>query len=338
MKKQFTILLIFIAYLLLPAFVHATSGACSWHDGVDCDRGWQADGRVYCNDSGWTDSMVYYDFMVMCKECNDYVFDEYSMRKRTAPHLLEEGQLNRSYRECIERNGGNYRYIDLLRICSNEQYKYYCPQNSREFYHRCIMDSHGRSMAYCVCNDGFYYESSSENCIKGEPPPSSMKMFLEGLEEASRILKSTLPSKNTVNSLTDIKHSIKEEAENKTLVCPSDYGLSIDKTKCIKIPENAHVVDSQTDAWLCNDGYKEKNNKCIKEYKSEIQEVKSQGNLLTYDNLIVKLSPEDMLNDYQQNESPVKESVNPLPVNIVGVKIKLFFNSLFNKLTNIFKF
>lgn len=65
-------LLVIIGGLLLtvPIFVSAVSGACSWHEGVDCDRGRQLDGTVYCND-GWTDSIALYDFMVECQN-KDY--------------------------------------------------------------------------------------------------------------------------------------------------------------------------------------------------------------------------------------------------------------------------
>ena len=54
---------------IIPFSAGATSGACSYHDGVDCSMGRQSSGKVYCND-GWTDSMVAYDFMIMCQNNN----------------------------------------------------------------------------------------------------------------------------------------------------------------------------------------------------------------------------------------------------------------------------
>ena len=57
---------IFILILFVPTIADATSGACSWHGGVDCSMGRQSNGKVYCND-GWTDSMASYDFMVKCE-------------------------------------------------------------------------------------------------------------------------------------------------------------------------------------------------------------------------------------------------------------------------------
>jgi len=51
--------------------------------------------------------------------------------------------------------------------------------------------------------------------------------------------------------------------------CDEGYVLSFNKKHCVKIPENAHAVDSPTDLWLCNDGYKEINNTCVPINKEE---------------------------------------------------------------------
>ena len=66
-KITIQITLFILVLLFIPISLNATSGACSWHDGVDCDRGRQTDGKVYCND-GWTDSMVQYDYMKECEQ------------------------------------------------------------------------------------------------------------------------------------------------------------------------------------------------------------------------------------------------------------------------------
>lgn len=52
---------------LLPNYVRATSGACSYHDGVDCSAGADWDGSVVCND-GWRDSSVSYSSSSTCTE------------------------------------------------------------------------------------------------------------------------------------------------------------------------------------------------------------------------------------------------------------------------------
>ena len=45
--------------------------------------------------------------------------------------------------------------------------------------------------------------------------------------------------------------------------CDEGYTLSLNKTACIKIPQNAHSADNGKDVWLCNDGYLEKGNSCV---------------------------------------------------------------------------
>ena len=63
-------LLLAIIFLFLFSFslfliTEATSGACSWHGGVNCSAGADWDGSVICND-GWRDSSVSYYSMVEC--------------------------------------------------------------------------------------------------------------------------------------------------------------------------------------------------------------------------------------------------------------------------------
>lgn len=60
----FTILLLGI--VVNPMDIHAASGACSSHSGVNCSAGADFDGSVICND-GWHDSSVAYSSMQSCK-------------------------------------------------------------------------------------------------------------------------------------------------------------------------------------------------------------------------------------------------------------------------------
>ena len=61
----------YISFLFCFSFffnleANATSGACSYHDGVDSSAGPDWDGSVICSD-GWRDSSVLYSEMKMCK-------------------------------------------------------------------------------------------------------------------------------------------------------------------------------------------------------------------------------------------------------------------------------
>lgn len=55
-----------LSLLLVPSLVGATSGACSYHGGVNCAAGADYDGSAICND-GWRDSSVSYADMTECK-------------------------------------------------------------------------------------------------------------------------------------------------------------------------------------------------------------------------------------------------------------------------------
>ncbi|MBD3330810.1 hypothetical protein GF354_04750 [Candidatus Peregrinibacteria bacterium] len=57
---------------------------------------------------------------------------------------------------------------------------------------------------------------------------------------------------------------------NKECDCKERYAPSLSKTKCIKIPEHAHEVDSDTDVWLCDDGYEEAGNSCVEIVEEEV--------------------------------------------------------------------
>ncbi|NJP03820.1 tetratricopeptide repeat protein, partial [Candidatus Gracilibacteria bacterium] len=45
--------------------------------------------------------------------------------------------------------------------------------------------------------------------------------------------------------------------------CDDGYGISLNGQYCVKIPDNAHYVESPTDVWLCNAGFKEVGNQCV---------------------------------------------------------------------------
>lgn len=76
MFRKFYALFLFV--LLLPLNAHAISGACSWHNGVNCPIGAGPGGKVVCND-GWINSSVYFSDTEECgseMKCPRYYPDE----------------------------------------------------------------------------------------------------------------------------------------------------------------------------------------------------------------------------------------------------------------------
>ena len=53
-------------FFVLPNLSYATSGACSYHGGVNCSAGASLEGKVVCND-GWVNSSVYYSDAQECE-------------------------------------------------------------------------------------------------------------------------------------------------------------------------------------------------------------------------------------------------------------------------------
>lgn len=131
----------------------------------------------------------------------------------------------------------------------------------------------------CYCKDGFEWNNSKTACIKKELPPVLEKIQKEDAQEKN-VLKcesgffkdsngECQPEIKTITSNNQIK--VKEKT------CSTGQALSLDKTYCVTIPKNSHVVESDTDVWLCDEGFEEKNNRCIE--KTEKVEVIEEINM-----------------------------------------------------------
>jgi hypothetical protein len=92
MKKYFLILTVFSFLCLIPASALATSGACSYHGGVNCSVGANYSGKVQCND-GWINSSVNFSDTNECKLQNSYPCTTESDYARLQADLLKSGSL-----------------------------------------------------------------------------------------------------------------------------------------------------------------------------------------------------------------------------------------------------
>jgi len=64
-----------------------------------------------------------------------------------------------------------------------------------------------------------------------------------------------------------IKTKPQEQKQNQQLKCNTGSAPSLNKKYCVDIPQNSHAVESKTDVWLCDEGYKEAGNTCVKNKK-----------------------------------------------------------------------
>lgn len=123
----------------------------------------------------------------------------------------------------------------------------------------------------CVCNDGYIMRNNNcitytQDCIqnfgnnvigvKGDNNNSLCSCIIGYTWNSQRtgceVIKNT--SNNSINIPTDnLVNSVK---------CKDGFVFYPKKNTCIKIPENAHAVNSPKDLWLCNNGYQEVNNTC----------------------------------------------------------------------------
>ena len=108
--------------------------------------------------------------------------------------------------------------------------------------------SHHGGVCGCSCCDG---TSLSATCAPYYPSCNSSNSY------------------NSYSANTCPPHSTYSYSQ-KSCICDNGYAPSLNLKYCVKIPEHAHVVNSKTDVWLCDDGYEEKNNSCVLKKNCEI--------------------------------------------------------------------
>lgn len=89
-------LFVFALPILNINIASASSGACSYHGGVNCSAGADYDGSVICND-GWTDSSVSYSSMSSCQSsktsCPMYLAQaDYDKQKQEIQNAINKVQ------------------------------------------------------------------------------------------------------------------------------------------------------------------------------------------------------------------------------------------------------
>ena len=81
---------------------------------------------------------------------------------------------------------------------------------------------------------------------------------------------SPAPTTYTVPSIPTCGANASYSSSAASCVCKSGYTVSTDKVNCVVLPANAHSVNNNTDAWLCDQGYTEVSGKCIEDIEEEV--------------------------------------------------------------------
>jgi len=123
-----------------------------------------------------------------------------------------------------------------------------------------------------------YDDNETCDIQRVEKVNSSFTLFEEEEEEEPVYFYSNTVPTYQQNINTSPIPNIEKKVENINIdnkqdipkVCDNDTVLSLDKTYCIKIPENAHKIEnSDTDVWLCDSGYTEVSNTCVLDGNNE---------------------------------------------------------------------
>jgi hypothetical protein len=185
-------ILVLLALLVpISTFAENGSGACSYHDGVNCSAGWQSDGIVICND-GWKESVVEYEFVEKCENSTTYSPMDYAIRNHTyimhEQNIPEWSVVNQT---CMQNQYQNARYIERVSYCSQYTQSVIdnairfpsCPSNSEK-----ISDGRNLEDYFCRCIEGYYnYPTPNGDqgfCSQGSPSYLNAQESIEPLNEA----------------------------------------------------------------------------------------------------------------------------------------------------------
>lgn len=230
------IVVLFLIVLAIPlSSVHATSGACSSHNGVNCAMGMQPDGTVYCNDN-WIGSETYYDYTVECQN-NDALFKALL----NAPPIGSFPIVYESTTDlCIERLGSSYSRECYANDSAMPPIPI-CPTNASFAWNL------NYSQEYCLCNSGYHITSQNGKgfCAPGMQQPTNNFECKQKYGENSDMLK------------------VPDSTGNP---CGCFFGdqWNSDETACVPVVCPAHARTFGTSACVCTGGYVSDNNgQCI---------------------------------------------------------------------------
>ncbi len=191
MKK--TILNIIAIALIAPSVTLATSGACSYHGGVNCSAGASYTGKVQCND-GWTDSSVYFSDMQECKttysRCTYPSYSTCDVQNAITQAKNRAGMtaiLNNQYG--LHQPTPDWTQDNDYLLCKHTQELY---QAGQDYYNKCIADESASAKIQLDNMMLGYQIKFNEACVKDTGPGS---VYKDGKCVAPlKILNTTLPN------------------------------------------------------------------------------------------------------------------------------------------------
>ncbi|MEI7462895.1 MAG: hypothetical protein WCK03_00695 [Candidatus Taylorbacteria bacterium] len=233
MKK---VILITIAIISSHSYAYATSGACSYHGGVNCSAGADTDGSAICND-GWRDSTVSFSSINECYvqspiDTCAYPANSYGATCSTETDystvLQSVNNLRQTYSQSNFRSGGEYTNTDYSSIGQSQLDS--C---------RAGINLHNAQMAvYNECKQNY---------------SNQQKAYLQSLID-----------KNNADKTTNLDTSCKSQFGTHSIpsttsgYCSCEQGYSFDSSKqCVVTPPPVQIQQPTTqdpDAYLLSKG------------------------------------------------------------------------------------
>jgi hypothetical protein len=233
MKNHLLILIALSSLVLIPFNVLATSGACSYHSGVNCSAGPDYNGKVQCND-GWINSSVYFSDTDECKiscipplktSCGteaDYAALNTLLLKSGSLQGTQSGQavLDACRTSIIQYQAQLQSYNICLSNSNSSPVQSSCPANSYT------------SGNQCICITGYKADPTKTFCIVA-PTPTPLTCDIGFLVRNGQCISYT---QDCMNSFGPNMVGITGPNNNSTCSCNLGYQWNTSKTACTLIP------------------------------------------------------------------------------------------------------
>jgi hypothetical protein len=238
-----------------------------------------------------------YNYLTNGCECDDdYTLKDGSCVKKQHNVYFYLKELNTDNKEAIIKSSydNKYYYIKYKYGCYSSSFKKYLKNNivvnlgtdydlDRQDYIVLYDNSETCDIGYVnKVDSNFTLEEENETGFSNLKfiNPNKQKNTVEKEEEEEE--------EEEEEKKKEIKEQIivKSKIQYKKLECKENEALSLNKKYCIKIPQNAHVVQSLTDVWMCDDKYEEIDNSCkkIKEKTDTTKQQKENRQTLIVEN------------------------------------------------------
>ncbi len=301
-------IIILFALSLIPYLsAEATSGACSWHGGVNCSAGQDWDGSVICND-GWRDSSVSYYSMVKCQGYNNYDYNYPSYPaipdcplnsyydslsdscKCYSSYVVSGGKCISADQYCRDLFGFNARHNILTDKCE-------CSYGYMVSGGKCVnadsycWSNYGYSSSYnsisktCECDYGYVFDSLDQ-CVSRDEYCQDLYGYSAEHSYLSNnckcksgyVFNSSMTRCIDGDSYCHDNYGYNSDYNSISKTCECDYGYELRNNRCVKQEDEKDesfyipYFESKTNKITeCNDGYLMRNNKCITHTEDCIQ-------------------------------------------------------------------